>query len=369
MKKLIQFFALMIFSVFLSGCFDEKKDDIKVGLILGVSGKYSNLGTQVKDGVILAFEDINYQIKNQNIKLILKNDMQNAKVNRIKIKELINNDVKIIIGNATSSMTKISLPYVNQKQDILLFSPTSSSGIFSNIDDSLIRLQASITADSFSDFVKMMNKKNMKSIFFIRDTKNKAYTDNYEKILQNHLIEKNFPEFVKSIDSSLPYTKILEEVQDIPSDLILIVANSIDTSNIIQYLRYHKIDKPIVSSGWARTDYFIENVGKNQKNLFVSASYDVNKTSNKFKVFEEKFVKLYNKKPTAFNMRGYETANIIIEALNNIHNVSEVKEYILKTKTFDSITGKIVINKFGDKIDNYYILKVNDNKFVEMNFE
>ena len=131
MKKTVIFSGLII--TFLTYIFYtyNNYNVIKIGLVAGLSGKYSSLGTDVRNGTVLAFEDINYRINNTQFELMQKDDKQNKKEAKKLIEEFIEDDIKVIIGNSTSSMTKISLESIKKENDVMLISPTASSDDFS----------------------------------------------------------------------------------------------------------------------------------------------------------------------------------------------------------------------------------------------
>ncbi|RUM55821.1 MAG: hypothetical protein DSY40_03300, partial [Nautilia sp.] len=147
MKKLL----LLFFVIFFIGCSKEQKDE-NIGVVLGLSGKYASLGTEERDGIVLAFNEENYNLNGKFIHLVIKDDKQNEKVDKKVVKELIDKNIKIIIGNATSSMTKVTLNEIKNK-NILLLSVTASSNYFSNKDDNLIRLRGSFDYKTIINFL------------------------------------------------------------------------------------------------------------------------------------------------------------------------------------------------------------------------
>ena len=152
MKKTIIFSGLII--TFLTYIFYSYNDSkvIKIGLVAGLSGKYSSLGTDVRNGIVLAFEDINYQINNTKFELIQKDDKQNKKEAKKVIESFIQDDIKVVIGNSTSSMTKVSLSSLQKANDIMLISATASSDEFSFKNDNFIRTQVANNSLKFKAF-------------------------------------------------------------------------------------------------------------------------------------------------------------------------------------------------------------------------
>ena len=188
----------------LSGCFDtNSKDDIKIGMVVGLTGRYANLGNEIKNGALLAFHDIDYKINNKAIKLIIKDDKQDKTTDTKAINELVNGDVKIIIANGTSSMTRVSLDITSKQKDIFQISPTASSSQFSNKDDNFFRVQVANNKSQFKNLIELIKEKNAKHIYFVGDSNNKAYISDYLHLLDD---QKNFA-FFRSCYSLWTYPK------------------------------------------------------------------------------------------------------------------------------------------------------------------
>ena len=353
---------ILLVTILSNGCFNQKKEDtIKVGVILGLTGKYSTLGLYEKNGIVLAFDKINYQINNKKVELIFKDDKQDKEVNKKAINELIKNDVKIIIGNATSSMSKISLDIISQYDDIIQISPTASSSQFSNIDDNFFRVQTANSVEHFSNLINLLKEHNAKNIYLIGDKNNKAYLYDYLHLFDNNKEMK----YEAIIDSNLPYEEIQKKVKN--ADFIVQVQNSTDSASLIQYLRINNNNTKIISSGWAKYKEFLENAGKWANGIYFISSDYVNYENKDYKKFEKDFYELYKNKPNISNMQGYHAAQIIIKALqNNNEKLNDIKKYILEKETFNIAGDEISFNKYGDVKTPFHIFEVKNNKFEKI---
>ena len=168
MKRIFKSIFLVLFiSIFFIGCSDKKEEEIKIGFIAGLSGKYSSLGISVRDGFTLAFEEIDYKINNKKVKIIQKDDKQDENEAKKAIEFFIKNDIKLIIGNTTSSMTKISLPLIAKQKDSLMISATASSSAFSGKDDNFIRVQVDNSPKRYKSLAKILLQNKYKNIFYI----------------------------------------------------------------------------------------------------------------------------------------------------------------------------------------------------------
>ena len=349
-----------------TACFKSEKEEIKIGFVAGLSGKYSSLGTDIRDGFTLAFDEINYNINGHNVRIIQKDDKQNEIEAKKIIDDFVKNDIKLIVGNATSSMTAISFPVINKQKGSLLFSVTASSSEFSKKDDNFLRIQVENSKKRYQELTKHIKKYNYKNVFFIYDKNNKAYSKGYEKYFQEMMVRSGGNKFVANIDLNIPYKDILKKVNATASDLILIVGNSIDTANIIQYLRINNVNTKVLISGWAKTRDFIINGGKSVEGVFVSTDYNEHSKDVKFKEFSKKFKEKYNKNPSGMSAQGYELGKILIQNLKVSADISTLKKRILDIKKFNGLQGDIIFDKYGDIYREYFMMEVQNAEFVKI---
>jgi len=364
MLKILLFIGFI--SIFVTGCNDKQNDEIKIGFVAGLSGKYSSLGTNVRDGFLLAFEDIDYKINNHKVKIIIKDDKQDKAEAKKAIEYFIKNNIKLIVGNTTSSMTKVSLPLLSTYKDSLLISATASSSYFTGKDDNFLRIQVDNSPKRYKSLAKILVEDGYKNIFFIYDSKNKTYTDDYSLTLENEIVKLGGNNYISKVDLNEPYKKILKELKKTKSDLIMIIGNALDSANIIQYIRLHKIDTKILASGWARTDDFIKNGGKAIDGVIFSEGYDDNSKNKAYLSFVKRYQKKYNKTPSVFETQGYELAKILINNLKKSSDVSKLKENIIKTKKYKGLQGDIIFDKYGDVTREFFIIEVKDNRFIRI---
>ncbi len=364
-NKYYIFSILIIVSIFI-GCNDKSDEDIKIGFIAGLSGKYSNLGSSVRDGLLLAFDEIDYKIDDKKIKIIQKDDKQNKDEAKKSIDSLIKSNVKIIVGNATSSMTTISLDAIKDKKDILLFSATASSNNFTGKDDNFIRVQLEQSTKKHIKAVNYLIKNNYKKVYLIYDSTNMSYVNGYKNIFQKLFVSKGGEKFVGSSNINNDYKNILNDLNSQEYDLILVVANSIDSANIIQYIRLNKINKKILSSGWAKTRNFIQNGGKAVEGVLFSTSYDEQSKDKGYIEFVNNFKNKYNVLPSSSAAQGYEVGKIIIENLKISSNPEKLKNRILNIKKYNGVQGDIIFDKYGDIFREYFMMTIKDSKYIKL---
>ena len=365
-KKLIALFLFTIFTSVLTGCFDKKDDTIKIGFVAGLSGKYSALGTSIRDGFILAFDEIDNKINGKEVVIIQKDDKQDEKEAKKIIEQFVKDDIKLIVGNATSSMTAVSLPIINKQKGSLLISATASSNTFSGKDDNFLRVQVEQSIKRYKDFGNYIKKQHFNNIFIIYDSKNYSYAKGYiDFILDLSKKNKNI-KIVAKEDLNSEHDDIIKKIKSSKTDLILIVGNSVDTANIIQHIRFNHIDTKIFASGWAKTMDFIKNGGKAVEGTLFYTGYNEQSKDECYIEFVEKFKNKYHHLPSEPAAQGYELAKILIQNLQVSSDISTLKKRILKTKTYKGLQGRIIFDKYGDISKQYFMMRIKDAKFIKI---
>ncbi len=364
MKKVLFYF--LFFSLLFIGCNDKPNEEIKIGFVAGLSGKYSSLGTSIRDGFTLAFDEINHEINGQKVKIIQKDDKQDKNEAKKIIDGFIKDNIKLVVGNATSSMTAISFPVVNKQKGMLLASVTASGSDFTAKDDNFIRIQVEHSTKRYKALNTYVKSNGYKNVFFIYDSKNLKYTEGYEGFFQNMIVESGGNKFIGRADLNQPYDEIIKKINLSQNDLILVVGNSIDSANIIQYIRVNKINTKILASGWAKTMDFIENGGKAVEGVIFATGYDDNSKDKAFLDFRKKFKVKYNKNPSVFSAQGYELGQILIQNLKNSSDMSTLKQRILKIKKYNGLQGDIIFDKYGDIFREYFIMEIKNRQYTKI---
>jgi len=166
MKTFIKFIIISILSlsILFQNSFSSEK--IKIGLIVPVSGNYSQLGSSIIKSVRLAIN----KIDDNRIEIIIKNTNSNP-INSLRVsKELYNQGVRIVIGPVFNESTK----YLDELKDMTFISLTNK--IYGNPSNVI---SAGVNAISQINTIKKFRKLNNleRSIFLIPKTDYKKEID------------------------------------------------------------------------------------------------------------------------------------------------------------------------------------------------
>ena len=122
--------------------FTDLSGDISVGVVLPLSGRLaSSFGAPMDRGLQMALDETNRgQLGDARISFIVEDDMSTVDGAVAAYKKLIDQDgVSVILGPATSSMTKDAFPMA-EENSVVAISPTSAARGLSAIGDYVFRV-------------------------------------------------------------------------------------------------------------------------------------------------------------------------------------------------------------------------------------
>jgi branched-chain amino acid transport system substrate-binding protein len=140
-SKLVGGVAILAASgLVLSGCAggsqSETFPEVKIGTALPVTGSLAFLGPPEEAGVALAVKDVNDANKGVTLDVVYgdSGDLDN-KAYETEIPRLLNEDVRAIVGAASSGVSLQFIDQVTKEAGVLMMSPANTSTAFSDYDD------------------------------------------------------------------------------------------------------------------------------------------------------------------------------------------------------------------------------------------
>jgi len=124
----------------LSGCAGSSQEEtfpvVKIGTALPVTGTLAFLGPPEEAGVALAVKDVNEANKGVTLEVVYgdSGDLDN-KAYEQEIPRLLNEDVRAIVGAASSGVSLQFIDSVTKEAGVLMMSPANTSTAFSDYDD------------------------------------------------------------------------------------------------------------------------------------------------------------------------------------------------------------------------------------------
>ena len=208
MNKIIKIILFLVFTFSIVPESLLANNKIKIGLLVPLTGKNSEIGQSIIKSVRLAINSIG----NASIEIIPKDTQSNPDITLRAAKELANSEIKIIIGPVFNE----SLIYLDELNELTFLSLTNKNDNFSkNI------INAGINATSQLNAIKKFIELNeiKKTIFLTPDVSfrneiEKAISNSKIKILENYIYNTDPTKLTKQIEKITRYDVRKQNLED-----------------------------------------------------------------------------------------------------------------------------------------------------------
>ena len=382
MKKIIKIILLLALTFSVSVMEGFADETIKIGLLVPLTGKNSEIGQSIVKSTRLAVNKIN----NLSIEIIPKDTLSNPKGTLKAAKELTKMGIKIIIGPVFNE----NLIYLNNLTEVTFISLTNKSD---NSSKNIIN--AGINATSQLNAIKKFIKLNaIKKTIFLTPDKNykkeikKAISVSKIRIIKNYIYNTDPTKLTQQIEKITRYEVRKQNLKD--EIVRLEKSNQSNKEQLIEKLKKRdtlggvKFDSIIiadfdeslksVTTSLLYTDispkkkYFITFNQWFDKSLLEETSaqplYFPSINKSNYKDFSEEYFEKFNKYPNQLSFLSFDLIGLVYYLI--IQNNSIVDEKIFTKKSL--FKGKVGIfeikNNKINHILNFY--KVENNEFKKI---
>jgi ABC-type branched-subunit amino acid transport system substrate-binding protein len=382
MKKIIKIILLLTLTFSFSVGNVKANEKIRVGLLVPLTGKNSEIGQSIIKSVRLAINKIN----NPLIEIIPKDTGSSPEITLRAAKELADSGVKIIIGPVFNE----SLIYLDELNEITFLALTNKNNNFSkNI------INAGINATSQLNAIKKFIKINeiKKTIFLTPDVSFKneieeAISNSKIKILENYIYDTDPTKLTEQIEKITRYEIRKQNLED-----EIVRLEKSDQSNkeyLIERLKKRdtlggvNFDSIVISdfdeslksvtTSLLYTDvspkekYFITLNQWFDESLLKETSsqplYFPSANKSNYDDFSSEYFEKYNQYPNQLSFLSYDLVGLIYYLI--LQNNSIVDENMFSKKTL--FKGKVGIFEIKDNKINHILnfYKVEDEEFKKI---
>lgn len=349
----------------LAACGDPQP--IKVGIIVGLTGRSADLGEASRNAVQLAADEVNQSggINGRPISLIALDDEGRPEAAATAVRKAHEEGVAAIIGPNLSSTAAAMLPEIN-RLEIVTISPTASSLDFVDLDDYLFRINWS-TRENATIYAKHYYDLGIRNVAAAIDANNRTFSEswlNEFKAAFAALGDVTVKADMFDANSDQGYSSTARKLVEPDPDAILLIANSVDTAQITQQIR--KIDKQtlIVAAEWAASERFLHLGGKAIEGIEVVQSYDRNNQSKRYLDFKNAYLKRFQRLPGYASVASYDAAVMLFAALRNDDDPKALKKNLIDLPVIEGLQQPLKFNKYGDAERRAFFVTVRDGSFV-----
>jgi ABC-type branched-subunit amino acid transport system substrate-binding protein len=357
-------------------------EKIRIGLLVPLTGKNSEIGQSIIKSTRLAINTIN----NASIEIIPKDTQSNPEVTLKAAKELANSGIKIVIGPVFNE----SLIYLGELSELTFLALTNKNDNFSkNI------INAGINATSQLNAIKKFIELNeiKKTIFLTPDVgfKNeieKAISNSKIKILENYIYNTDPTKLTKQIEKITRYEirkqnledeiNRLEKSEQSNKELLIERLKKRDTLGSVKFdsVVISDFDESLksVTTSLLYTDitpkekYFITLNQWFDESLLKETSsqplYFPSANKDNYDEFSNEYFEKYNQYPNQLSFLSYDLVGLVYYLILQNESVIDKKMFTKKTLFKGKVGVFEIKNNKINHILNFY--KAEDGEFKKV---
>lgn len=363
----------------ISGCggSDSKSsgDAVKIGGLLEMTGGSASFGISSKNGIDLAFQEINANggvLGGKKLELVIADTKSEASEATNGMQKLISQDkVAAVIGPNQSSAV-IAASAINNGAKVLGITPMGTNPDITVDPGSGKTREYNYRAcfiDPFQGTVMAsFASKDLgvqKAAILIDNTSDyskglaKFFKENFEKNGGSVVIEEAF------LQKDTDFKSTLTKIKAANPDFIYIPGYYQEVGLIVKQAREIGLNVPMAGGdGWDSAK-LPEIAGKEAlNNTYFSSLYSPDDSSEINKKFVEEYQKAYNAKPDVFAALAYDSAKLVVNAIKEANSADPAKiaAAMAKTSGFKGVSGDVVFDESHNPVKSAVIIEHVDGK-------
>jgi branched-chain amino acid transport system substrate-binding protein len=346
-----------------------KSNDIPIGAFLSLSGADSTFGTDTRDGIELATEEVNAAggVHGKKIRVIYEDNKSLPQEASNKVRQLIDRDkVVAILGEVASSRSMAGGLIANSKK-VPMVTPSSTAVDVTKDREYVFR--TCFTDDQQGEvagrFVKEKLGRESVAIFFAaQDTYSsglaQSFKRGFEKVGGKVVLEKGYQK------GETNFTTYLTELKGSNPDAIFAPVYYNDMVQIARQAKQVGIPGSMFvgGDGWDSAN-LLEGAAGELEGAHFTNHYAPDVPWENSQKFIQAFQAKYKRAPNSLSAQGYDAARLLYDAIARAPEVTPeaIKNALADTKEFAGATGNITIDKNHNANKPIVVVKIEDKAF------
>lgn len=351
------------------------EENILVGVNVELSGAVASYGSNARDGVLLAIEQINAEggVLGKNLEAVVR-DCKSAADEAMSVSAgLVDEGIIAQIGPLTSGDVAGSTPVMMEKK-VPLIAPAATA-VNVTVDEKAGETRDYIFRVCFIDPFQgtlmaqfAADELGAETAAIFKDT-----SSDYAKGLAEYF-KKTFEEKGGKIVAEEGFVKgdrdfraTLTKIRGTAPDFIYVPGYYEEVAPLIKQARDLGITAPMGGGdGWDSPDMVAVAGPEALNNTYFTNHYSSQDNDPKVVSFVEAFKAKYDREPDAFCALGYDAVQILVQAIKDAGdtNPEKIKDALANIKNFEGVTGKMTIDEQHNPVKAGVIIEFKDGQQV-----
>jgi branched-chain amino acid transport system substrate-binding protein len=343
----------------------------KVGAYLSLSGAETQFGTDTREGIELAVDEVNKAggIKGKPMKVLYEDDKSVPQEATNKVLQLIDRDkVVALLGEVASSRSKAGGIVANKKK-VPMITPSSTNPDVTKVGPFVFRVcfTDDVQGQLGAQFVvKTLGKKKVAILYASDDLYSsglaKEFKDEIKKIGGAEItIEKSF------LKTETNFTTYINEIKGSGAEIIYA---PIYYNAMVPIARQAKAagvkgNQFVGGDGWD-ADSLLTDAGDEMEGAYFTNHYAPDVPWPNSQKFVAKYKERFKRDPSSLAAMGYDSAKVLADAIGRAKGDTPeaIRDAIAETKGFQGATGTITLNADRNADKPIVIVQIKGKKFT-----
>ena len=343
---------------------------IKIGVYGDLSGQTSSFGQSTRNGVTMAFDEINKAggINGRQLQMLFEDDQGQPAQAATVVTKLVNQDRVVALLGEVASTNSLAAAPVAQQAKVPMITPSSTNPKVTQVGDYIFRV---CFTDDFQGAVMAKfaaNTLKAKTAAVLGDV-----NSDYSKGM-TQFFEQEFNRLGGRIVTKQAYTQTdadfkgqLTAIRSASPDVIFVPGYYGQVGVIAKQAKELGITAPLLGGdGWDAPQLF-DLGGEALNGAYMANHYSIDDPSPSVQKFVAAYKQRYNgTAPDAIAALAYDAAMILADAMKRAGSTdpTKVRDALAQTKGFAGVTGSISINESRDAVKPAVVFELQNRKFV-----
>jgi branched-chain amino acid transport system substrate-binding protein len=348
------------------GC-AKPQDEILIGEFGSLTGGTATFGQSTHEGIKMAVEELNASggLLGKQVRVITEDDQSKPEEAKTAVLKLIKqNKVIALLGEVASSRSLAAAPEA-QKSKIPMISPASTNPKVTEVGDFIFR---ACFVDSFQgEAMARFARETLKfdKVAVLKDIKNDysvGLADFFEKTFAASGGE--IVEIQSYSEGDIDFRAQLTAIKNKNPQAIFVPGYYTEVGLIARQARELGIAAVLLGGDGWDSPKTVEIGGHTVNESYFSNHYAADDPNTTIQAFIEKYRKKTGATPDAMAVLGYDSANLLFNAMQRAASTDPVKirDALAATVDFPGISGNISMDQNRNAKKRLVILKIEDGK-------
>jgi len=328
----------------------RKTGSVTIGVVLPLTGEAAYIGEMVKSGMELAFEDMSEELAQREIDLtVVYEDSGNQPKNAVsayqKLTAVDGADVVVCVSGGWKALVPLA-----ERDEILLFCTVVSASEVATQSPWVFRffLSADEDASLMARFAGSRLDAKRAAVLYVNDEFGASYRDVFSRTFEERggevVASEAFP-----LDAS-DFRTILGKLAAAEPDVIYLLAYGNNMALVPIQMQELGIDVQLLSLGTIGQPHIMAQAGESVVGAYYASTEFSTQAPNtpELRSFVEEYERQYGQTPVFFEVFGYDTAGLLMEAMSSGLESCSIREGLLNIKSYPGAVGEVTFSEEGE---------------------